>query len=248
VEPETQQSPEADDQHRWFTTTHWSVVLGSRGDSAQSAAALETLCGTYWPPLYTYIRRRGHEMHDAQDLTQQFLANLLAKDFLEQVSPAKGKFRSFLLASLNNFLASEHERATTQKRGGGKALIPLDAGDTEQWLRAELASAETPEAIFERRWALTLIERAFEKLRAEHEKSAKLPQFERLKEFLEDNPQHGDYEVVARDLRTSASAVAVAVHRLRHRYGELLRREIADTVAPEEVEDELRYLVSVLAR
>lgn len=171
---------------------------------------------------------------------------MLAKDFLEHVSPTKGKFRSFLLASLNNFLASEHERATTQKRGGGQTLIPLDAGDTEQWLRAEPASVETPEAIFERRWALTLLERAFEKLRAEHAKSRKLPQFERLKEFLEGTPQHGDYEVVARDLGTSASAVAVAVHRLRHHYGELLRREIADTVGPEEIEDELRYLVSVL--
>src|SRR2546426_84310 len=99
METDTQHSPGPDEQHRWFTTTHWSVVLSARGNSAQAAAALETLCGTYWPPLYTYIRRRGYELHDAQDLTQQFIANLLAKDFLERVSPAKGKFRSFLLAS-----------------------------------------------------------------------------------------------------------------------------------------------------
>jgi len=243
-----QHPPKADDL-RWFTTTHWSVVLSARKNSPQTAAALEALCRTYWPPLYTYIRRRGHDVHDAQDLTQAFLAHLLAKDFLDDVSRDKGKFRSFLLASLNNFLLNEHERANAQKRGGGLAFVPLDANDAEEWLSAEAAATETPEDIFDRRWALTLLERAFARARGECEAAGKLAQFECLKTFLEGDVSHGDYNVAARELHMTAGAVAVAVHRLRQRYREILRREIADTVGtPEQIEEELCDLRVILSR
>ena len=244
-----QRPPEPDDQQRWFATTHWSVVLSARESSPKAAAALEALCRTYWPPLYTYIRRRGHDLHDAQDLTQAFIAHLLAQDFLGDVSRDKGKFRSFLLASLNNFLVNEHERASAQKRGGGLAFVPLDANDAEEWLSAEPAATETAEDVFDRHWALTLLERAFARARGEFETAGKLAQFECLKSFLEGDVSHGDYNVAARELHLSAGAVAVAVHRLRQRYREILRREIAETVGkPEQVEEELRDLRAILSR
>ncbi len=246
--PDDENEQPAPDKGRWFTTTHWSVVLSARGGSPQAAAALEALCRTYWPPLYTYLRRRGHDLHHAQDLTQAFIAHLLAKDFLDDVSPDKGKFRSFLLASLNNFLVNEHERASAQKRGGGIAFVPLDANDAEEWLSAEPAATETAADIFDRRWALTLLERAFARARGEFEAAGKLAQFECLKTFLEGDVSHGDYNVAAHELHLSAGAVAVAVHRLRQRYREILRREIADTVGtPEQVEEELRDLRAILS-
>ncbi len=237
------------DQHRCFITTHWSVVLSAKQGSSDAGKALQALCQAYWPPLYTYIRRSGHAEHDAQDLTQDFLAQLMAKDFLSNVAPHKGKFRSYLLASLKNFLASEHQRATALKRGGGVTLVPLDANPEEDFLRAEPATHETPESIFERRWAVALMERAFAKLRDEVTAAGKTAQFDRLKEYLQADAGRGDYTVAARDLKMSPSAVGVAVHRLRQRFGELIRREIADTVAsPEEIDGELRHLASVLGR
>lgn len=244
-----QRPPQPDDQQQWFATTHWSVVLSARESSPLAAAALEALCRTYWPPLYTYIRRRGHDLHDAQDLTQDFIAHLLAKDFLGTISRDKGKFRSFLLASLNNFLVNEHERTSAQKRGGGIAFVPLDAHDAEEWLCAEPTASETAEDIFDRRWALTLLERAFARVRGEFEAAGKLAQFECLKTFLEGDVSHGDYNGAARELDMSPGAVAVAVHRLRQRYREILRREIAETVGtPEQVEDELCALRAILSR
>ena len=246
---DTQPLLEPDDRQRWFTTTHWSVVLSARESSPHATAALETLCRTYWPPLYTYIRRRGHDTHHAQDLTQAFIAHLLAQDFLGRVSRDQGKFRSFLLASLNNFLVNEHERAGAQKRGGSLAFVPLAANDAEEWLCAEPSATETAEDIFDRRWALTLLERAFARVRGEFEAAGKLTQFECLKNFLEGDVGHGDYNGAARELRMSAGAVAVAVHRLRQRYRETLRREIAETVgSPEQVDDELRDLQAILSR
>jgi len=233
--------PEA--QQRWFATTHWSVVLCARDKSPQSGAALEALCRTYWPPLYTYLRRRGYDTHQAQDLTQAFIAHLLTRDFLSDVSRDKGKFRSFLLASLNNFLVNEHERTNAQKRGGGVAFVPLEATEMEDWLRGEPAETETAEHIFDRRWALTLLERAFARVRDEFEAAGKLRQFECLKPYLEGDVAHGDYKAAAHELQISAGAVAVAVHRLRQRYRDLLRDEVAQTVAdPLEVDEEIRQL------
>ena len=181
---ETTSSPT--DQPHWFTTTHWSVVLSAREPSPDSEQAMQALCRAYWPPLYTYIRRRGYGVHDAQDITQDFIAQLLARDFLSSVSPNKGRFRSFLLASLKNFLASEHQRATAAKRGGGAQLVPLDADPEEKFLSAEPATHTTPETIFEHRWAIALMERAFARLRADATKEGKAAQFERLKGYLEE--------------------------------------------------------------
>jgi len=243
------QTPLADERQRWFTTTHWSVVLRAREDSARAGEALETLCRQYWSPLYTYVRRRGYAVHDAQDLVQQFIAHLLARDFLNGVSPDKGRFRSFLLASLNNFLGHEFARANAQKRGGGAAVVSLDAHDTERWLEVEAQSQPSPDALFERRWALTLFDQAFQKLRGEYAAAGKLAQFDRLKPFLEAKARPGDYEDAAADLDSTAANVAVAVHRLKQRYSELLRREVADTVdSPDELEAELRHLAGVLSR
>lgn len=246
-ESQTTRSPT--DQHHWFTTTHWSVVLSAREPSPDSEQAMQALCRAYWPPLYTYIRRRGYGVHDAQDLTQDFIAQLLARDFLSAVSRDKGRFRSFLLASLKNFLASEHQRATAAKRGGGAQLVPLDADPEENFLSAEPATHTTPETIFERRWAIALMERAFARLREETATAGKAAQFERLKGYLEADAGRGDYTVAAHDLKMSSVAVGVAVHRLRRRFGELIRREIANTVAsPDEIDDEMRHLIEVLGR
>jgi DNA-directed RNA polymerase specialized sigma24 family protein len=244
---DSQTENQPSDQHRWFTTTHWSVVLSAREGSPDSEKALQALCLAYWQPLHAYIRRCGNGEHDAQDLTQEFIAQLLAKDFLANVFPHKGKFRSFLLASLKNFLASEHHRSTALKRGGGMKLVPIDADPEEEFLRVEPATHETPESIFERRWAVALMERAFAKLRDEFAAASKAVQFDRLKEYLQADAGRGDYNAAAHELKMSPSAVGVAVHRLRQRFGELIRREIADTVAStEEIDDEMRHLASVL--
>ncbi len=246
---ESERALPRNDERQWFHTTHWSVVLAARAPSPEADHSLQILCRAYWPPLYTFIRRRGHAEHDAQDLTQEFIAQLLAKDFLANVSPHKGRFRSFLLASLKNFLASEHQRVTAAKRGGGVPLIPLDADPEENFLGAEPATHTTPETVFERRWAITLMERAFAKLREELTAAGKAAQFHRLKGYLEADAGRGDYTVAARDLKMSSVAVGVAVHRLRQRFGELIRREIADTVAsPEEIDDEMRHLLAVIGR
>jgi DNA-directed RNA polymerase specialized sigma24 family protein len=235
--------------HKWFTTTHWSVVLAARESSPSAEAALQTLCRAYWSPLYAYVRRCGHGEHDAQDLTQSFIAQLLARNFLAGVTPHKGRFRSFLLAALKNFLASEHDRATAAKRGGGRAPVSLDADPEEAFLLAEPATLTTPEHLFERRWAIALMERAFARLREEFVAAGKTVQFARLKGYLEAEPERGEYTEAARDLKMSSSAVGVAVHRMRQRLGEIIRREIADTVAsPEEINDEMRHLVTVLGR
>ena len=237
------------DRHQWFTTTHWSVILSARESSSDADKALQSLCQAYWPPLYTYVRRCGRSEHDAQDLTQEFIAQLLARDFLADVAPHKGRFRSFLLASLKNFLASEHQRAHAQKRGGGVSFVPLDAEPEEGFLRAEPATNATPESLFERRWAVALMGRAFENLRGEFLASGKAAQFDRLKGYLEADAGRGDYNEAARDLKMSPSAVGVAVHRMRLRLGELIRREIADTVAsPDEIDGEMRHLASVLGQ
>src|SRR5437868_14396359 len=198
---------DSNNRNGWFSTTHWSVVLAARQQSPESSAAMETLCRAYWSPLYTYLRRRGYDINYAQDLTQEFVAHLLSKDFLSGVSPEKGRFRSFLLASLNNFLVSEHERATAQKRGGGMAIVPIDADGAEEWLSVALSGGCTPEEAFDRRWALTLLEKAFARVKDEFAASRKEAQFERLKEFLEGDVSHGDYNLAARDLHMTPNAV-----------------------------------------
>ena len=232
-----------------FVTTHWSVVLsaGSR-DTGQARDALARLCQTYWHPLYAYVRRLGHSPHDAQDLTQEFFARLLEKNFLAGVSEARGRFRSFLLASLKHFLVNEWRRARAQKRGGGRVPIPIDAAAGETSIGFEPADDMTAEKIYERRWALTLLDRVLRRLREEHVRDGKERLFEQLKPTLTEASRTVRYAEIAARLGTSEGAVKVAVHRLRQRYRELLRAEIAETVAgPDEVEDELRNLFAALA-
>lgn len=231
-----------------FTSTHWSVVLlaGQRA-TPQGDEALAKLCQTYWYPLYAYVRRQGVEPHDAQDLTQEFFARLLAKNYLGQVRREKGKFRSFLLASLKHFLANEWDRARAQKRGGGKTIVSLDDPSVETRYGLEPADVLTAEKIYERRWALTLLDQVLAGLRDEYARSGRAGVFEQLKEFLTGGKGSVSYAEVAERLRMTEGAVKVAVHRLRRRYRELLRAEVAHTVAsPGEIDDEIRHLFAAL--
>jgi RNA polymerase sigma-70 factor (ECF subfamily) len=232
---------------RVFATTHWSVVLAAASDAAGQATALEQLCRTYWYPLYAYIRRRGHGAEDGQDLTQEFFARLLEKHWLEGIERNGSRFRSFLLNALNGFLANEHDRATAAKRGGGQQILMLDAEQAERRYLLEPATNETPAKIFERRWALTVLDQGLIRLKDETAAAGKTRQFERLNAFLSREPTPGEYAAVAAELGVSSGAVGVSVHRLRQRYRELVREEIASTVAnPEDVETEMRDLLEAL--
>jgi DNA-directed RNA polymerase specialized sigma24 family protein len=233
---------------RWFTTTHWSVVLAAREkQSPQAADALERLCRTYWYPLYAYVRRKGYDAHDAQDLTQEFLARLLARNYLTVADRNRGKFRSFLLGTLEHFLAREWTKAHAQKRGGGQPLFSLDEVDAENRYRLEPAHELTADRIFDRRWATTLLEEAMARLREDYTADHRGDLFARLEGFLTGNAPETSYAEMAASLNMSEGALKVAVHRLRQRYGELVRAEIAQTVAtPEEAVEELHYLAALL--
>jgi RNA polymerase sigma-70 factor (ECF subfamily) len=233
-----------------FTPTHWSVVLAAAGrsDSTHARDALEKLCRNYWLPIYAFVRRQGHNPHDAQDLTQEFFTRLLEHNYLAGVNREKGRFRSFLLASLKHFLANEWDKAKAQKRGGGRVLISIDAAAGESSVGLEPADVLTAEKIFERRWALSLLEQVLRRLREEYTRDDKEQQFEQLKSTLTEASRSVSYAEIARRLATSEGAVKVAVHRLRQRYRELLRAEIADTVAdPGEIDDEIRNLFAALS-
>ena len=228
-----------------FLTTRWSVVLAAQDKSSpQSADALQTLCQAYWYPLYAYVRRSGRSPHDSQDLTQEFFARLLAQDWLRVVLPEKGRFRTFLLVALKRFLANEWHRAVTQKRGAGQATLPLDTLHAEHRYASEPALAA--DQVYERRWAMTLLEQTLQTLGAEFGGPGK---FETLKKWLTADRGEIPYAEVAAELGTSQANARVAVHRLRKRFRQLFRDNIAQTVAAtEDVDSELRYLVSVLTR
>ncbi|MBI3850937.1 MAG: sigma-70 family RNA polymerase sigma factor [Verrucomicrobia bacterium] len=232
-----------------FLTTHWSVVVAAReGASVEADAALERLCSIYWWPLYAFVRRRGYYAHDAQDLTQEFFARLLAKDFLHEVDRSKGKFRSFLLAALEHFLAKEWRRANAQKRGGKFTFVSLNDGSAETQFLQVPSSDLPPEKLFEQQWALTLLTQVTTRLQQEQVAAGKGGQFEKLKIFLTGEKRAVAYADLALQLNTTEAALKMAVNRLRQRYRELLRAEIAQTVAgPEEVEEELRAVVSALS-
>ena len=234
--------------HGVFATTHWSIVLAARDGGPGSHGALETLCRIYWYPLYAFVRRRGHEAHDAQDMTQEFFARLLKQDFLHAVDPGKGRFRSFLLAAMEHFLAKEWRRVNAIKRGRGVTFIPLNEEATEgQYLQLP-ASSLSPEQIFDQQWATTVLDRVVGRLRDEFVADGKGPLFEQLKVFLTGEKRAGGYSELAVRLGTSEAALKMAVSRMRRRYGELLREEIAQTVAcPEEVEVEFRALFAALS-
>jgi len=231
-----------------FATTHWTVVLGARESGSPDAeAALEALCRSYWGALYAYVRRSGRSPADAADLTQAFFVSFLERCSLKAVDPSKGKFRSFLLKALNHFLADEWRRDHALKRGGSHTRLSLDTEDWESRFGRDLRSEQTPELLFERRWALALFARALDRLRVEFTGAGRSEEFDHLKEFLTQPSHKGAYSAVATQLGMEEGAVSVRVHRLRKRYRELVREEVARTVStPGEVEEELRHLLAVL--
>jgi RNA polymerase sigma factor (sigma-70 family) len=224
------------------------VLSGRKNDSPQSSAALETLCRTYWYPLYAYVRRQGHSPPDAQDLTQEFFARLLQKDYLKGAAQEKGRFRTFLIVALKRFLANEWDRVRAKKRGGGQPLLTLDTELAEQRYRIELTEGATAERLFERRWALTLLDHSMKRLRKEFAAAGKVGEFDVMKACLTAERGEISYAEVAAALDMNEGAARVAVHRLRKRFREVFREEIAHTVSsPEEIDEEVRYLISVLA-
>jgi len=233
---------------RLLATTHWSLVVAAgRRDLPQSAAALEALCQAYWQPLYAYVRRRVSDVHEAQDLTQEFFARLIEKEFLAQASAERGRFRSFLLTALQHFLSNEWDKARTQKRGGNRRIFSLDLAAGESRYALEPATTSTPERAFDRQWAMTVIDDVMGRLREELAQSGKAGHFELLHEFLAGRPAPGAYDQAAIALGISVGAAQVAAHRMRLRYRELLRAEIATTVAdPADVDDEIRQLIAAL--
>jgi RNA polymerase sigma-70 factor (ECF subfamily) len=237
------------DKNPDFTTTNWSVVLeAGKTDYNRAADALEKLCVRYWYPVYAFVRRRGSDEHEAKDLTQAFFARLLENDSLKKVDRQKGKFRSFLLAATTNFLANEWDKRQSLKRGGQHRVISLDDADAEERYRHEPAAALTPENLYDRRWAFTLLNEVLARLKSEYLASNKAELFAKLEPGLVDAVNPGSYADWAVALNMSESAVRVAVHRLRRRFGELLRGEIAHTVAtPAEVDEELRHLFAAIA-
>jgi len=241
-------SPDSSRQE-WFLTTHWSVVLSAgSSDSTRARDALETLCRAYWYPLYAFVRRLGHGPQDAEDLVQAFFAQCLQKNYLGAADQAKGRFRSFLLIALKRFLANAWDKARTQKRGGAMPPVSLDALTAEQRYAVEPSDHLSADRLFERRWALTLLENVLTRLRAEQVAAGRAVEFDALKDSLTGSGRETAYAELASRLGTSEGAIKVAVHRLRRRYRELLEAEIANTVgSPTEVAEERRYLLSVLS-
>jgi RNA polymerase sigma factor (sigma-70 family) len=231
-----------------FATTHWSLVLAAgKGASPEAEDALAALCQTYWYPLYAYVRRHGHQPDDAQDLTQAFFARLLEKHYLQSADPERGRFRSFLLTAFKRFLSKERDRERTKRRGGGMKLLALDFEAGERRYKLEPSHEVTAEKIYEQRWALTLLDRVFARLRDEFDQAGKRKEFDCFKVYLSGEAGTPSYQEIAADLVMTEGAVKVAVHRLRRRYRDLVREEIAQTVTcPEEVNEELRHLFAAL--
>ena len=231
-----------------FTTTHWSVVL-TAGDAAspQAGAALEKLCQTYWYPLYAHVRRRGHDKDQARDLTQGFFAGILGRHTIAQADQTRGRFRTFLLTALDHHLHHQHRDAHTLKRGGGHEFVSLDAVEAEQRLALEPQDHHSPDREFDRRWALATLETVRRRLREEVSMSGRAELFDELRPHLFGDFAVAPYAQIATRLNMTVVAVKVTVHRLRQRYGELLRQEVAHTLAdPSEVEQEVRHLIAAL--
>jgi len=233
---------------QWFATTHWSVVISAGlTNSSHASEALEKLCRGYWPPLYSYIRRQGYGRADAQDLTQGFFAKLLQKNFWARADPQKGRFRSFLLTALRQFLADERDRVRTAKRGGGLSFISIDEQAGEDHFLEGLSQNLSGEQQFDRQWASTVLEQARAKLRQECIAAGKSGLYDRVSLAGGKNERSVSYTVVAQELGMSVSAIKSAVSRLRERYSELVREEVAHTVSsPAEIDAEVRHLLSVI--
>jgi len=230
-----------------FTTTHWSVVLEAQGQSPAAQEALEKLCRIYWRPVYGFIRRQGIMTHEVEDLTQGFFSLLLERRDFDAVRKEKGRLRSYLLTSLKHFIASEQRRAMTLKRGKGQRLIPLEELRANQRAEMEPADHLSADRLYERRWALTLMEKVLRRLKEEYCTAGNAALFDSLKQLLPDEPGAPSRADIAMQLGMTDNALRQAFHRFRHRYQLLLREEISHTVAiASDVEDELRHLISVL--
>ena len=233
---------------RWFRTTRWSLVQDA-GNSRVAGAedALAQLCEAYWPAVYAYVRSRGNDSESAKDLVQGFFAQFLEKRFVKGADRDRGKFRTFLLVCVKRYLANEWDRAQAHKRGGGRSPVPLDGPTAESHYRIQPGHDETPEKIFERRWAMALLDRVLARLEAEMERSAGRERFAILKPFLTADAVGTNYREAADELGMSEGAIKVAVHRLRRKYGRLLRDEVAQTVAkPGMVDQEIRFLFQAM--
>ena len=232
-----------------FASTHWTVVLeAARQDSPGGQAALGSLCKTYWRPVYAFVRRSGHAADDAEDLTQEFFARLVEKNWLTSVTREGGKFRSVLLTAAKHFLANMRERERAQKRGSGQVLFSLD-DESKRGALPEPVDDVTPEHLFDQRWALSILENTMERLRQEYARTERADVFDELKVFLSGSSRPVPHAEIAAKCGISVGAVGVAIHRLRRRYGELLRQQVARTVSdPLEIDEEIRYLIAVLGR
>jgi RNA polymerase sigma factor (sigma-70 family) len=243
--------PASPDRHAnaQFATTHWNLVLAAAGQGTPgSHEALSLLCEAYWFPLYAHVRRRGHDVETARDLTQGFFAELLQRNSIQLADSERGRFRTFLLGSLDHFLHHTHRDQRALKRGGAHELISWDAQDAEQRLALELADARSPDKEFDRRWALATLERARTRLRSEFSIAGKTELFDLLRPHLLGGNEGAPYAEIAARLNMTVVAVKVTVHRLRQRYGELVRHEIAQTLAdPSDAEAELRHLIECLS-
>jgi RNA polymerase sigma factor (sigma-70 family) len=235
------------DHQSGFPSTQWTAVVNAGGP--ESGRALARLCEDYWFPLYSFVRRSGYDAAEAEDLTQEFFARILEKHYLAVADPQRGKFRCFLLASLKHFLANEWHRAHAQKRGGPQGVVAIDFRDAENRYGNKPADTLTPERLYERRWAIALLEHVLEELRQEMAREGKSALFEGLKELLAGPSGSRSYGQIAKDLGTTEAAVKMAIHRLRRRYRELLKDRIAQTVAgPDDLEDELRQLFTAVGK
>jgi RNA polymerase sigma-70 factor (ECF subfamily) len=232
---------------RRFPTTSWSLIATAGRDSSESADALGALCAAYWMPVYAFIRRKRYSREESEDLSQAFFARMLEHGTLLDARRERGRFRSFLLASVTHFLANEWDRSQTRKRGGDYTTLSFDFEYGEETYHREPHHELTPEALFARQWATALLARVLGGLGDEYERKGRGAQFQMLKAFLTGDQDRGAYHQVAEELGMSDASVRTAVHRLRHRYGELLRQEIAATVVDaEEVDDEIRFLLAAL--
>lgn len=232
-----------------FQTTHWTLVLAARREDASSQQAVAKLCASYWYPIYAFIRRTGATPHEAEDLTQEFFCRVLQYDWLANVHPAGGKFRSFLLACVKNFLANERDKVLAQRRGGGQRPLPLEREEAETRYTFEPADPMTPEMVFERQWVFEMLQQTVAALRSEYAATNRLGLFEELQGFLPGGEATLSRAEIAQKRGLTANALDVAIHRLRQRFGTLLRQRVAETVSSEsEVDGELRYLMAVLSK
>ena len=247
--PASEKEPQGFQSGGWFVTTDWSVVLNAKeNDSACASEALEKLCKIYWRPLYTFIRRNGYMPADAQDLTQEFFSRLLSKEYLRHLRDQRGKFRSFLLTFVKHFLSDERAKASAQKRGGGRVPLSLEDTSVEDQCVAEAADHLSPDQVFERSWAQTVLNQALARLAEEYHASGKSALFEILKDAQPGEHGPKTYAQLGVELGMSEVAIKSALHRLRRRHREILREEIANTVTrPEDVDEEIRYLITLLS-